>query len=125
MRFVLDSDVDEGGCRRALVGHGHEVLTARAGGVQDEDPDVTAYALTNGAAVITHDRRYTIAHRKNPIGRHVWLRCPDPAAEAVLNRALPQLAPLVEAHELVTIKVSAVEIRVWFPNGGTQVVELD
>lgn len=40
MRFVLDSDVDEGGCRGALERLGQEVVTAHAGGVEDVDRDV-------------------------------------------------------------------------------------
>lgn len=124
MRFVLDSDVDEAGCRKALLAHGHEVLTARAGGVDAHDPDVTAYALGHGAVVVTADRVFTIRHREHPVVRHVRLRCPDPAAESVLMRSLPELGPLLEALNPITVVVSASSIKVWFPNGGTSHIDL-
>jgi predicted nuclease of predicted toxin-antitoxin system len=127
LRFVLDSDVDEGGCRRSLIAAGHEVLTARAAGVHDEDPDVTAYAVAKSAVVVTCDKEFTARHREHPEGRHVRLKCADPAAERVLAKALPVIVPILERYTLLTMTVSAVKVRVFYapPNGGMQEIALD
>ena len=74
--------------------------------------------------MITADREFTARHRGHPVGRHVGLRCPDPAAESVLMRALPELVPLLQAHEILTVSVSATVMTAWFPNGGTSIASL-
>lgn len=98
MRFFLDHDVDAG------VGHrlrtmGHEAWSASdAGLATDGDDNLTIYATNHGCVLLTHDKEFSARRRKNVVGRHVHLRCPEPDAADILAERLDELLPILEAH---------------------------
>jgi hypothetical protein len=53
------------------------------------------------------DREFGRRRMKNAIGHHVWLRCLDWEADAVLSAHLAQVVSRIEARSDLTIRVSA------------------
>ena len=89
MRFLLDHDVDAA-VGRMLRRHGHECLTASDVGLAAATDDtLTVWACEHGAVVVSTDREFSQRRMKNAIGHHVWLRCKDWEADAVLEAAWP------------------------------------
>ena len=105
MRFFLDHNVPTS-VRRMLVAEGHECWTASEAGLATEgqDDNLSVYADARQAALVTFDQEFSRRRRKNPIGRHIWLRCSEPNAAAVLRAHLPDVLALLH-REHVTIEV--------------------
>jgi hypothetical protein len=55
--------------------------------------------------VATLDREFTLRRRKNPIGRHIQLRCTEPEAAQILESHLLQVLEYLE-RDHVTVIVS-------------------
>lgn len=108
MRFLLDNDVDVAVCA-FLQTHGHECWSAAAAGLAGddaaEDDDVSVYADSKGAVLITHDREFSLRRRRNTFGRHVWLRCVEPMAVEVLTAHLDEVLAVLENMPAVVIEV--------------------
>lgn len=68
------------------------------------------YADDRHAVVVTLDREFTLRRRKNPIGRHVQLRCAEPEAAEVLETWLPEVLGYLE-RDHVTVIVSIRQAR--------------
>lgn len=105
MRFFLDNDVPVS-VGRMLRQHGHTCWTAADAGLADEgqDDNLSVYADVRDAVLITLDREFTLRRRRNPIGRHMRLRCAEPEAAEVLSASLDEvLAYLQREHVTVTI----------------------
>jgi hypothetical protein len=86
---------------------GHDCLTAAQAGLAAEglDDNLTVYAASRGAILVTLDQRFMQRRRANPIGRHIRLRCLEPAAAACLSSHLAEVLALLE-RDHVTVTVS-------------------
>jgi predicted nuclease of predicted toxin-antitoxin system len=106
VRFLLDHDVDAA-VGRMLRRHGHECLTASQVGLAAATDDaLTVWASEHGAVVVSTDREFSRRRLKSAIGHHVWLRCLDWEADAVLQARLTEVVNLLEARSDLTIRVS-------------------
>jgi predicted nuclease of predicted toxin-antitoxin system len=105
VRFVLDEMVDH-----RVVGmldkHGHRAWTISGVLAGLSDDDVSVYADGKGATVLSHDVEFSARRRRNPIGRHVQLRCQEPEALAVLEAHLEELVERLTPHPDVFVAVS-------------------
>jgi predicted nuclease of predicted toxin-antitoxin system len=104
-RFFLDHDVPAS-VGRMLRGEGHECWTASEAGLATEgqDDNLTVYAHTKEAVLVTMDKEFSLRRRTNSIGRHIWLRCPEPEAATVLRSWLGKVLPYLE-RDNVTVTV--------------------
>ena len=111
MRFFLDHNVPVS-VRRMLSEEGHDCWTASEAGLATEgqDDNLSVYADTRRAVLVTFDREFSRRRRDSPIGRHVWLRCGPPIAAAVLRAHLAEVLELLH-REHVTIEVSEAGVR--------------
>jgi predicted nuclease of predicted toxin-antitoxin system len=115
--FCLDHDI------AASVGdmlrrHGHDVTTAgEAGLARGSDDDITVWAHNLGGVLITTDREFSQRKARNVIGRHVWMRCPDPDVAEVLARHLDLVIPVTERHQDVLMRVSRDQFLTYFRGG--------
>ena len=105
MRFVLDNDVAVT-VRRTLLDAGHDCWTAAEANL-DEAPDdaLAVYATDRGAALISHDAEFARRRGRNTIGQHVWLRCTEPRAAAVLAQHLTAVVAVLEKMNDVVLEV--------------------
>jgi predicted nuclease of predicted toxin-antitoxin system len=72
-----------------LLGRRHRCWTAADAGLAAAQDDIlSVYAAKKRAALVTMDREFSQRRLKNPIGHHVWLRCPEPDAAALLGAHL-------------------------------------
>jgi len=86
---------------------GHECLTASQVGLAAASDDaLTVWADKHDAAIISTDREFGRRRMNNAIGHHVWLRCPDWEADAVLQTHLDEVATLLETRSDLTVRVS-------------------
>jgi len=85
-RFFLDHDVPVS-VARMLRGEGHDCWTAGEAGLatESQDDNLTVYADEKNAVLVTMDREFSQRRRKRSIGRHIWLRCPEPEAADMLR----------------------------------------
>lgn len=105
MRFVLDNDV-AATVRRVLLHAGHECWTAAQANLDDAPDDALAvYASDRAAALISHDAEFARRRRQNTIGQHVWLRCLEPRAPAVLAKHLPEIVDVLDRMPDVVLEV--------------------
>jgi predicted nuclease of predicted toxin-antitoxin system len=105
VRFVLDHDVPVS-VRTMLIREGHETWSAGDAGLAvAEDDDLTIYSERQGAVLVSLDVEFMRRRRANAIGRHVRLRCTEPAAAAVLRTHLKEVLDYLE-REHVTVTVS-------------------
>ncbi len=89
-----------------LRGEGHECWTAGEAGLATEgqDDNLTVYAVEKNAVLVTMDKEFSLRRRVNSIGRHIWLRCPEPEAAAVLRARLEEVLPHLERdHVIITV----------------------
>ena len=106
MRFLIDHDVD------AAVGtmlrrRRHECWSASEVGLAAAADDLlTVWAYDQDAAVVSTDKEFGRRRMKNAIGHHVWLRCKDWEADAVLEACLDVVVVRLEARSDLTIRVS-------------------
>jgi predicted nuclease of predicted toxin-antitoxin system len=106
VRFLLDHDVDAA-VGRMLRRHGHECLTASQVGLAAvTDDTLTVWACEHGAVVVSSDREFGQRRMKNAIGHHVWLRCKDWEADAVLEARLAGVVSRLEARSDLTVRIS-------------------
>jgi predicted nuclease of predicted toxin-antitoxin system len=106
VRFLLDNDVDAA-VGRMLRRHGHECLTAsQVGLAAAADDALTVWASGHGAVVVTTDREFSRRRMQNATGHHVWLRCLDWEAAAVLEAQLLEVVARIEARNDLTVRVS-------------------
>lgn len=105
MRFVLDNDVAVT-VRRVLLDAGHECWTAAEAHLDDAPDDALAvYAADRRAALISHDAEFARRRRRNTVGQHVWLRCTEPRAVAVLREHLITVTEVLEKMPDVVVEV--------------------
>lgn len=105
MRFFLDNDVPKS-VGNMLRRHGHECWTARGAGLAaNEDDNLTQYAHSRKAVLVTLDVEFSQRRQRNAIGWHVWLRCIEPEAAVVLETNLDDVLALLH-REHVTIRIS-------------------
>jgi predicted nuclease of predicted toxin-antitoxin system len=106
VRFFLDNMVPVN-VRKMLRARGHQCWTAGEAGLADEpqDDSLSVYAARRGAVLVTLDREFSQRRRKSPIGHHIWLRCLEPEAAAVLDAHLAEVLSLLHRTD-VTIIVS-------------------
>jgi predicted nuclease of predicted toxin-antitoxin system len=111
VRFVLDNDVDAR-VGRVLRQAGHECWPSTSGLSASADDDAVAvYADDRHAALITHDREFTLRRMKNTIGCHVRLDCQQPDGPEVIAARLHDLVAMLEGAQDVVLIVSATEVR--------------
>ena len=114
MRFVLDQDVDHAVAGR-LRSLGHDVWTAAEAGLSTAaDDDLAVYVQDKRAVLLTHDREFSQRRRKFIIGRHIWMRCPEPDAADLLSQLLPELLPVLERYDDLFIAISKNGYQVTF-----------
>jgi predicted nuclease of predicted toxin-antitoxin system len=118
VRFFLDHNIPVS-VRTMLLAEGHECWTAADAGLASEgqDDNLSVYADAKQAALITFDREFSKRRIKNPIGRHVWLRCQPPHAAAVLQQHLDEVLALLH-RDHVAIRVSQKVVRAWSSPSG-------
>jgi predicted nuclease of predicted toxin-antitoxin system len=106
VRFLLDHDLDAA-VGRMLRQRGHECWTAgEAGLATARDDALTVWAIEHMAALVSTDRRFGQRRMENAIGHHVWLRCLDWEASAVLAEHLAELLTRLAARADLTVRVS-------------------
>lgn len=87
--------------------HGHEVISAGEARLAPAgDDDITVWAHGLGSVLITPDRRFSQRRAKNVIGKHVWMRCPDPDVADVLELHLKLVVEIAGHHQDVLMRVS-------------------
>jgi len=105
LRFVLDNDVAVT-VRRVLLDAGHECWTAAEANLGDAPDDALAvYATDRSAALISHDAEFARRRRRNTIGQHVWLRCTEPQAQAVLGEHLGEVVDALSKMPDIVVEV--------------------
>jgi len=111
VRFVLDNDVDAR-VANVFTAAGHECWTAgNAGLAQVADDDLSVYADNKNAVLVTHDREFTQRRKKNTIGKHVRLKCPEPDACEIVARQLPELVEVLGQHDHLVVEVSTAHVK--------------
>jgi predicted nuclease of predicted toxin-antitoxin system len=71
----------------ALIGLGHDILTARAVGLdRAADADLLAAATTAGRAILTHDRDYRVLHKAGAIHAGILFATVDQDFDALAAR---------------------------------------
>lgn len=106
MRFLLDEDVDAQ-VVSVLVKQGHQTWTVPQASLSAVTDEVVAvYGHQRGAVVVTHDREFSRWRRKRCVGQHLYLRCEEPDAEALLEKHLPDLVPVFERYTDVFAELS-------------------
>jgi predicted nuclease of predicted toxin-antitoxin system len=91
---------------------GHQCWTAGEAGLATEskDDNLTVYADERDAVLVTMDREFSQRRLKRSIGRHIWLRCPEPEAADVLRSRLGDVLLFLERTN-VAITVSSDDVR--------------
>lgn len=113
MRFFLDNDVPVS-VRRMLEHQHHECWTAEQAGLaaESQDDNLTVYAVDRHAVLVTLDKGFTRIRRRNPVGRHIRLRCPEPEAALLLEERLTEILRYLR-REHVTLIVSRQGIKTY------------
>ncbi len=88
-----------------LRNEGHQCWTAYEAGLaaEPQDDNLTAYADDKDAVMVTFDKAFSERRRKNTIGRHVWLRCPETEAAEVLRSNLSEVLTYLERSDVIII----------------------
>ena len=81
-----------------------------AGLSEAADDDLTLYAESKDAVLVTHDQEFSRRRRKNPIGRHLHLDCPDTSAREVIGAKLPEILGALDAMEHVYVRASVTQV---------------
>lgn len=61
------------------------------------------YAHARDATLVTFDKEFSERRRKNTIGRHVWLRCPETGAAEILRSNLNQVLSHLQISNVIII----------------------
>lgn len=116
MRFVLDNDVDAG-LQGVFARAGHECWRGAAAGYSETDDDeLTVYADNHNAVLVTHDREFTERRKRNTIGQHVRITCPQPDACEVVEARMADLVEILEQHAEIVVEVSSQRVRLFHPH---------
>ena len=92
---------------RMLRRKGHDCLAAgQVGLAAVTDDTLTVWASEHRAVVVSTDREFSRRRMKNAIGHHVWLRCLDWEADAVLEAHLAEVVSRAASTDDLTIRVS-------------------
>jgi predicted nuclease of predicted toxin-antitoxin system len=111
LRFFCDQHVDAAVAIR-LKKLGHDAWTAaEAGLAAAADDDLTVYASKEHAALITHDGEFSKRRKRNVIGWHIWVRCPEWDAADLLEQHLPQVLAVLGAFDDLFIEISPKTFR--------------
>lgn len=106
MRFVCDHDVDAA-VAAVLRRHGHEAWTVGLAGLSSaSDDELTVYAHNKNAALITHDVEFSQRRRRNVVGQHIWLRCPEEDAAELIAAHIEQIVLMLSVNSDLWIKLS-------------------
>jgi predicted nuclease of predicted toxin-antitoxin system len=113
VRFFLDHNVPIS-VRSMLLGQGHECWTAAEAGLaaEGQNDNLSVYADSKHAVLVTFDREFSQRRRKNPIGHHIWMSCPEPRAALVLQGHLTEVLQLLRRQH-VTILVTVETVTAW------------
>lgn len=117
LRFVLDHNIDVG-VRSVFAARGiADVQTVEerglaAGSTSDETIAVLAHEWD--AVTITTDVAFSNWRRKRLVGRHVFMRCPDPDVVDVLDKHLDEILPVLKRNDNVWILVNRHKYEVKF-----------
>lgn len=66
---------------------------------------LAVYAADRSAALVSHDADFARRRRRNTIGQHIWLRCTEPQAPAVLGQHLTAVIDVLDRMPDVVIEV--------------------
>ena len=103
MRFFLDNDVPVS-VRTMLNARRHQCWTAAEVGLAAApDDSLSVYAAKHHAALVTLDREFSQRRRRNTIGHHIWLHCPEPEAAAVLDTWLADVLSYLRRADVTLI----------------------
>lgn len=61
--------------------------------------------MDKGAILVTLDQEFTVRRRKNTIGRHVRIDCPEPDAADLLAKYHNDIVPMLDHHANITIEL--------------------
>ncbi len=96
--FLADQNFEDGAAA-ALIGLGHDVLTARSAGLDRvPDADLLTVATAAGRTVLTHDRDFIALHKSGVAHAGIVFTTIDPDEPALAARihaavsALPSMA---------------------------------
>jgi predicted nuclease of predicted toxin-antitoxin system len=107
VRFLLDQNVDAR-VRRVFTSRSHECWTvADANLATASDDDITIYAMSKDAVVVTHDVEFSQRRLRNPIGRHLQLRCDEFDAADLLVAHFDAVLCDLSSAENVFVRVGA------------------
>lgn len=119
MRFLLDNDVDAR-VVGVLVRNGHEAWTANDAGLAGReaaaDDDVSIYAQSKQAAVISHDNEFALRRKRNTFGQHVHLTCEQPDGVDVIAQNLDEVVTHLANLPTVVLDVGTTGVNVHPPN---------
>jgi predicted nuclease of predicted toxin-antitoxin system len=112
VRFFLDNDVPVS-VARMLRQRGHACWTAGDAGLaaEGQDDNLSVYADERDAVLVTMDGEFTLRRRRNPIGRHIRLRCPEPEAAELLASRLQDVLSYLERDHVTLIVSKEQEIK--------------
>ncbi len=115
MRFVLDHDVDVAVCG-VLASGWHQCWRAPAHLASlGKDDEISVYAFSKEAVVISHDVEFASRRVVNPYGQHVRLRCEQYEAVAVVEMHLESLIEWLEIHNPGVFEVRRSGVVVRYP----------
>jgi predicted nuclease of predicted toxin-antitoxin system len=115
LRFVIDHNV-AATVRAVLTQAGHDCWSAADARLHDAPDDaLAAYAADRNAALVSHDIDFARRRRRNTAGQHVWLRCPEPDAAAVVGKHLLDLVDILARMPDVVVEVRPSTLNVWPP----------
>lgn len=112
MRFVLDHNVDAQ-LAVELRAAGHQAVTAANIGFQDAgDPAIAVWAADKDFIVVSHDMRFAAWRKRQTWGRHVYLKCSEPAAIRVMRRWLHDISTTVQHRPdfVITLQLDRMEV---------------
>jgi predicted nuclease of predicted toxin-antitoxin system len=91
---------------------GYDCWTAGEAGLATEgqDDNLSVYADSKQAVLVTHDREFSQRRMKYPIGKHIWLHCSELVAAEVLRSHLDEVVALLQ-RDHVTIEITESNVK--------------
>ena len=71
------------------------------------DDGITVYADDKSAVVLTHDKEFSQRRKHNVIGKHVWLRCEEMDASALLEGHLDEVVHTLMTRTDLWVRISS------------------
>jgi predicted nuclease of predicted toxin-antitoxin system len=94
--------------RRVIASRNHECWTvAEANLAQARDDDITIYAMSKNAVVVTHDVEFSRRREHNAIGRHLQLACAEPDAPHLLALHFDDVVRELNPAQDAFVRISA------------------